>query len=98
WHFSAGLIATFIEAPEKLNLGKIDPTFAQHCAMQGIPSSGNAAGNKGLDMSGLQISPRMLVDGIEGSGWGWIAACAVSALLGCGTVVWFAQHDKPQAK
>ncbi|KAJ3187554.1 ferroxidase fet3 [Irineochytrium annulatum] len=98
WHFSAGLIATFIEAPEKLNLGTIDPTFAQHCAMQGIPTSGNAAGNKGLDMSGLQISPRMLVDGIEGSGWGWIAACAVSALLGCGTVIWFAQHDKPAAK
>ena len=46
WHVEAGLIATFIEAPEKLqNSLSIPRQHLNICEKQGIPTKGNAAGN-----------------------------------------------------
>lgn len=46
WHVEAGLVATFIEAPEKLqNSLAIPHQHRKICEQQGIPTRGNAAGN-----------------------------------------------------
>lgn len=46
WHVEAGLVATFIEAPEKLQSSlTIPPQHQEICEQQGIPTMGNAAGN-----------------------------------------------------
>ncbi|KAH7336256.1 Cupredoxin [Rhexocercosporidium sp. MPI-PUGE-AT-0058] len=46
WHVEAGLVATFIEAPEKLQNSLTIPHQHQKiCERQGIPTKGNAAGN-----------------------------------------------------
>ncbi|KAJ3190893.1 ferroxidase fet3 [Irineochytrium annulatum] len=36
WHLATGMAATFIEAPEMLKLGTMDPIFASQCEVQGI--------------------------------------------------------------
>ncbi|KAH7317365.1 Cupredoxin [Rhexocercosporidium sp. MPI-PUGE-AT-0058] len=46
WHVEAGLVATFVEAPEKLQgYLTIPRQHQQICERQGIPTKGNAAGN-----------------------------------------------------
>ncbi|KAI0017707.1 Cupredoxin [Xylariomycetidae sp. FL0641] len=45
WHVEMGLTATLIEAPERLIYYPIPPGMKALCAAQGIPTSGNAAGN-----------------------------------------------------
>ncbi|KAJ3377146.1 hypothetical protein HDU80_003454, partial [Chytriomyces hyalinus] len=48
----------------------------------------------GLDMTGYMASPSLLYDGIPGSGWGAIVACALSSFIGVATVIWFAKKDE----
>lgn len=46
WHVDAGLIATLIEAPLKIQEHqKIDPAMAKLCKAQGIATAGNAGAN-----------------------------------------------------
>lgn len=47
WHIEGGLTATIIEAPEELQRSQkvIPPGMGQICNSQGIPMTGNAAGN-----------------------------------------------------
>lgn len=46
WHVDAGLIATLIEAPLKIQEHqKIDPAMATLCKAQGVAVAGNAGGN-----------------------------------------------------
>ncbi|KAI9351248.1 Cupredoxin [Obelidium mucronatum] len=93
WHFEAGLAAILFEAPSKIG-GSIDPAMAAMCKAQGIPSSGNAAGNKGLDMTGYMVGPSTLPTTITATGWGAMAACAISSFVGVATVIWFAKKDE----
>ncbi|KAJ5775187.1 uncharacterized protein N7511_000198 [Penicillium nucicola] len=61
WHVEAGLMATIIEAPETFPGSEKAPpnSHYQVCAAYPSPSSGNAAGNDGTDLSGLDttVSP-----------------------------------------
>ncbi|KAJ5851338.1 uncharacterized protein N7529_010723 [Penicillium soppii] len=54
WHVEAGLMATIIEAPETFPQTLKAPPNSHYkaCAAYPSPSSGNAAGNDGLDMTG----------------------------------------------
>ena len=46
WHVEAGLVATLVEAPDKLQQQLTIPhDHLQICEAQGIPTKGNAAGN-----------------------------------------------------
>ncbi|KAI0134094.1 Cupredoxin [Xylariales sp. AK1849] len=58
WHVEMGLTATLIEAPEKLQGLPIPQDHLDACNAQGIPTSGNAAGNKDpSDHSGFVTVP-----------------------------------------
>jgi iron transport multicopper oxidase len=59
WHVEAGLIATFIEAPDVLqDTESIPHDHYQTCESQGIPTKGNAAGNTHdwLDLTGANTA------------------------------------------
>ncbi|KAI2640017.1 multicopper oxidase [Xylaria nigripes] len=49
WHVEMGLTATLIEAPERLVGYQIPQDHIDACEAQGIPTSGNAAGNEVWD-------------------------------------------------
>ncbi|OGE57042.1 hypothetical protein PENARI_c002G04897 [Penicillium arizonense] len=55
WHVEAGLMATIIEAPETFPQSENAPPKSHYevCAAYPAPISGNAAGNNGTDLSGL---------------------------------------------
>ncbi|KAJ3142493.1 hypothetical protein HK100_002936 [Physocladia obscura] len=92
WHLEAGLAALLIEAPS-LVTNTIDSTMKGFCDAQGIRSSGNAAGNLALDMSGQNLSPSVLPDYITARGWGAMVGCAISSFVGVATVIWFSKKD-----
>ena len=56
WHVESGLVATIIEAPETFPQSVHAPPSShyQACATYPNPSSGNAAGKKGLDLTGAK--------------------------------------------
>ncbi|CAG8013593.1 unnamed protein product [Penicillium olsonii] len=60
WHVEAGLMATLIEAPETFAQTLQSPPDSHYKACHSYPSltSGNAAGNEGLDMTGLATEPQ----------------------------------------
>ncbi|KAJ3353731.1 hypothetical protein HDU83_006448 [Entophlyctis luteolus] len=92
WHFEAGLAAIVVEAPSSIT-ETIDSNMMSLCSAQGISTSGNAAGNQALDMSGYVYGPSTLYIGIPATGWGAIVGCAISSLIGVATVIWFAKKD-----
>jgi iron transport multicopper oxidase len=61
WHVEAGLMATIIEAPETFPQSVNAPPKSHYnvCAAYPAPISGNAAGNDGTDLSGLdtEVTP-----------------------------------------
>ncbi|KAJ2558216.1 ferroxidase fet3 [Coemansia sp. RSA 1933] len=60
-HFAMGLALTIIEAPDMLQKTlKIPPEMLGFCNQQGIPISGNAAGNEGLNFTGLSNPPTIV--------------------------------------
>lgn len=58
WHVVSGLTATLIEAPESINY-TIPQDHRKLCSSYGTPTSGNAAGNSGNDLSGAntEVTP-----------------------------------------
>ncbi|CAI7678208.1 unnamed protein product [Penicillium discolor] len=58
WHVEAGLMATIIEAPETFPNTVHAPPKSHYdaCAAYPQPVSGNAAGNEGLDLTGLNTT------------------------------------------
>ncbi|KAJ3211961.1 ferroxidase fet3 [Dinochytrium kinnereticum] len=94
WHLEAGLAITLIEAPNKLTSISPEPTFYSHCAKQNIPSTGNAIGKSGLDLSGYPLGPQEIPTSMTLKGWLGFFGAAVSALVGIATVVWFAKSDE----
>lgn len=59
WHVEMGLTATLIEAPEKLHNYPIPQDQIDSCKSQGVPVSGNAAGNTAnpRDTTGFNTVP-----------------------------------------
>ncbi|KAG0241356.1 multicopper oxidase-domain-containing protein [Mortierella sp. GBAus27b] len=94
WHLQAGLATTFIEAPEVMpSVVKVNPTHYDHCKALGIPFSGNAAGNEGLDLNGANVGPNPLPGTFTGKGIVALVFTIIAALLGLGTVIWYARDD-----
>ncbi|KAJ2754459.1 ferroxidase fet3 [Coemansia pectinata] len=61
-HFVMGLALTFIEAPGVLQkTQKVPPEMLELCAKQGIKTTGNAAGNQGLNFTGLPPMPTIVL-------------------------------------
>ncbi|KAI9356232.1 multicopper oxidase-domain-containing protein [Zopfochytrium polystomum] len=96
WHLQAGLAAIFIEAPTlitvaggKKNVSALDTRFTSQCTSQGLSATGNAAGNAGLDLSGYNYGPQVLVTGTTRAFWGSIAGCAVAAVIGVASVIFY---------
>ncbi|KAJ1815878.1 ferroxidase fet3 [Coemansia sp. S610] len=57
-HFAMGLALTFVEAPDVLQKQQTIPQgFFDMCHRQGIPTSGNGAGNAGFNLTGLPPIP-----------------------------------------
>ncbi|KAJ1915747.1 ferroxidase fet3 [Coemansia sp. RSA 922] len=57
-HFVLGMAMTFVEAPDVLqNTMTVPPEMLDFCTKQGISTTGNAAGNQGLNFSGLPPAP-----------------------------------------
>ncbi|QKX61289.1 uncharacterized protein TRUGW13939_08437 [Talaromyces rugulosus] len=52
WHVVSGLVATIIEAPDQLQDMFAPVDHLEVCEAYGSPSYGNAAGNRGLDLTG----------------------------------------------
>ncbi|KAJ3094650.1 ferroxidase fet3 [Phlyctochytrium planicorne] len=100
WHLESGLVLTFIEAPDVLisKIPTIDPVFAQQCAAQGIPASGNALGKQGLDLGGYPLGPQEIPTYMTGKAWAGFAGAALSAVIGIATVVWYARPDEDEKK
>ncbi|KAJ3310557.1 ferroxidase fet3, partial [Blyttiomyces sp. JEL0837] len=93
WHLEAGLATTLIEAPSQLTkTPSAYPTipFFEQCSIQGIKSSGNAAGNVGTDMTGYVGGAGVLQWGFNKVFWETVVGCAVSSFVGVGSVIWFA--------
>ncbi|KAJ2701386.1 ferroxidase fet3 [Coemansia sp. IMI 209128] len=60
-HFVMGLALTFIEAPDVLQRTQNVPVeMLKMCAKQRIKTTGNAAGNHGLDLTGLPPAPTIV--------------------------------------
>ncbi|KAG0242652.1 hypothetical protein BGW41_003755 [Actinomortierella wolfii] len=94
WHLQAGLALTFIEAPEEIpSKIHVDPSHYDSCKALGIPYSGNAAGKEGLDLEGANLGPNPLPGTFTGKGIVALVFTIISALLGLGTVIWYAQED-----
>ncbi|KAH8799438.1 Cupredoxin, partial [Xylogone sp. PMI_703] len=59
WHVIMGLVATIIEAPDELSGLSIPQDSLAACAIQHIPTAGNAAGNTAnlTDLTGANTTP-----------------------------------------
>lgn len=68
------------------------------CTAQGLPTEGNAAGNKVdfLDLSGENKSPKTLPAGFEARGIVALVFSCVAAVGGMMVVVWYGMADVPK--
>ena len=61
------------------------------CSALGVPTSGNAAGHASTtDLSGLPLGPYPQNNGWHSKGIGAMAGCVLTAVIGMGTVAWYA--------
>jgi len=100
WHLESGLAAQIIEGPEVM-AQRVKPPQAlyDNCKALGWSTSGNAAGKEALDLSGAPSGITIPYDGFTAKGKGAMAACIISALIGMGTIIWYAQGQiSPDAK
>lgn len=65
WHVEFGMVATLIEAPERLRNLPIPPDHLANCQALDIPAAGNAAANavNPLDVSGVATVPPTVYNG-----------------------------------
>ncbi|KAH8101809.1 Fet3 protein [Cristinia sonorae] len=92
WHLEVGLAVVFIEAPlEAQQRGQIPQYFFDQCAMQNIPTVGNAAGHLDPnDLKGLPAGPFPQILGWRPRGIGAMTGCVLAAFIGMLTVTWYA--------
>ncbi|CDH52652.1 iron transport multicopper oxidase fio1 [Lichtheimia corymbifera JMRC:FSU:9682] len=96
WHLESGLAALFVVAPDVAQQRMSLPqSMKDLCQASGIPATGNAAGKEGLDLSGAPSGITLIPDEFTPRGIGAMAGCIIAALLGIGTIIWFA-HADPQ--
>ncbi|KAG0005660.1 hypothetical protein BGZ80_004046 [Entomortierella chlamydospora] len=94
WHLQAGLAVTFIEAPDLIpSVIKVDQSHYDNCKALDIPFSGNAAGKEGLDLTGANLGPDPLPGTFTAKGIVALVFTIIAALLGLGTVIWYARED-----
>lgn len=91
FHLNAGLALIVIEAPEVANQWmSIDAAMPRHCLADKISITGNAGGlNSTTDFGSLPKEVGFLVTGWTGKAIGSVVGCAITALLGLITVVYF---------
>ncbi|KAI8364347.1 Cupredoxin [Radiomyces spectabilis] len=98
WHLESGLAAIFIEAPDVAQQRMTLPQqFLDVCEASGIKATGNGAGKEGLDLSGAPSGITLIYDGFTAKGKGAMAGCILAALVGMGTIIWYAISD-PEKK
>ncbi|KAI8144831.1 multicopper oxidase-domain-containing protein [Fennellomyces sp. T-0311] len=98
WHLESGLAAVFIEAPDVAQQRlELPQSFIDACDAGNIPATGNAAGKDGLDLKGAPKGLTLIYDGFTAKGKGAMAACILAALIGIGSIVWYAIAD-PEKK
>ncbi|CDH49287.1 fet3 protein [Lichtheimia corymbifera JMRC:FSU:9682] len=94
WHLESGLAVVFVEAPDIAQKRMTLPQALKDlCTAGGIPATGNAAGKEGLDLKGAPSGVTLIYDGFTAKGKGAMAACIIAALIGMGTIIWFALAD-----
>lgn len=84
-------MATMIEAPEELQKTlQIPQDHLQACSDLGIPTTGNAAGNRRnlLDLTGANKSPEPLPAGFTARGIVALVFSCLSAIMGLAAIVW----------
>ena len=95
----AGLVATFVEAPQQLQQRvKFPEDMLKQCQMQNIPVTGNAANhtdsNGGwLDLSGEPHAPPPIPAGFTAKGYVAMTGCVIAAIVGLITIVWYGLTD-----
>ncbi|KAI0013177.1 Cupredoxin [Xylariaceae sp. FL0662B] len=92
WHVQSGLISTFVEAPLDLQKTvKIPQDHLDACAVQGVPTAGNAAANTVdyLDLAGEDSPPDRLPDGFTTRGKVALAFSCLCGILGVIVVAWY---------
>ncbi|KAI8816604.1 Cupredoxin [Fimicolochytrium jonesii] len=96
WHMDSGLAATFVVAPDAMQAEQNIPQFVtDQCKTLGLGVEGNAAGKMGEsvgDLTGANVGPGNIDMGWTAKGKGALAGCVIAALVGLGTVVWFARE------
>ncbi|CCM05087.1 uncharacterized protein FIBRA_07294 [Fibroporia radiculosa] len=92
WHLEVGLAIQLIEAPLIAQERNTMPVYMnQQCAADGLPYSGNAAGNSNpTDLSGLALGPFPQNNGWHPRGIGAMTGCVLTAVLGMLSVTWYA--------
>ncbi|KAL5615257.1 hypothetical protein BROUX41_005311 [Berkeleyomyces rouxiae] len=101
WHVTAGLAATFIEAPLELQKTLVIPDeHLDTCKAIGVKTEGNAAGNAEdfLDLAGERKAPRALPEGFTAKGWVALAFCTMIGIAGMGVVVWYGVSEPLEHK
>ena len=71
--------------------------FNDICEAGNIPANGNGAGKEGLDLKGAPSGITLIYDGFTAKGKGAMAACIIAAIIGMGSIVWYALAD-PEKK
>lgn len=83
-----------IEAPDVAQQRMTLPdSLKELCTAAGISATGNGAGKDGLDLKGAPSGVTLIYDGFTAKGKGAMAACIIAALIGMGTIIWFALAD-----
>lgn len=90
WHVISGLTSTIVEAPDLLQQQYVPQSQYDMCAAQKVNTKGNAAGNVNLlDLSGENVQPGPIPDGITPRGIVALFFNALCAVLGMAAIAWY---------
>ncbi|KAI9454356.1 Fet3 protein [Russula earlei] len=96
WHLEAGLAVTLIEAPLEIQQSAQTvqgppAALAQQCLEQGLPASGNAAGQASTtNLAGLPAEPSLENNGWHTKGILAMSGCVLTAVISMLAVGWYA--------
>ncbi|WBW75531.1 plasma membrane iron transport multicopper oxidase Fio1 [Schizosaccharomyces osmophilus] len=97
WHMESGLVATFLEAPDRVP-EITAPEFVRHqCVMQNIDISGNGAGNAYniSNLTGAPAPPGEMPAGWTSKAIATMAMCVLSACIGMGSIIFYGMQVHP---
>ncbi|KAL1899946.1 hypothetical protein Cpir12675_001167 [Ceratocystis pirilliformis] len=101
WHVTAGLAATFVEAPLELQKSLVIPEdHLAACDAIKVKTKGNAAGNDRdfLDLTGERTAPRTLPEGFTAKGWIALGFSSIVGIIGMAAVVWYGLSEPLEHK